>query len=111
MRPLPFMLISRRHSILFRLKTFGIGKKYQEILQNYLSDRHQRTLLNNVLSDQKTVPYGVPQGSILGPTLFLLYINDVVNNIENCSCYLYADDMVIYKPLNEPDSLRIYRMI
>ena len=95
------------HKILLnKLKTFGIGKKYQEILQNCLSDRHQRTLLNNVLSDQKPVPYVVSQGSILGPTLFLLYINDVVNNIENCSCYLYADDMVIYKPLNEPDSLR-----
>ena len=50
-------------------------------------------MLNPILN----VTYGVPQGSVLGPTLFLLYLNDLVKVIEHCDFYMYADDIVLYK--------------
>ena len=94
------------HEILLnKLKTFKICEKYQNVFRNYLSNRHQRILINNSISELKPVPCGVRQGSVLGPTFFLLYINDVVNVIGKCSCYLYADDMVIYRQLNNVNSL------
>ena len=76
-----------------------------DILTNYLSNRQQKTIVNNSISSLKPVPYGVPQGSVLGPTLFIMYINDVVKIIEKSSCYLYADDMVIFNPLRQKDSM------
>ena len=94
------------HEILLnKLKTFKICEKYQNVFRNYLSNRHQCTLINNSISELKPVPCGVRQGSVLGLTFLLLYINDVVNVIEKCSCYLYADDMVIYRQLNNVNSL------
>ena len=52
-------------------------------------------IANNVLSQLKAVKYGVPQGSILGPILFTLYINSLPNCTRNCQTFLYADDSVI----------------
>ena len=73
------------------------------ILYSFCSGHLYRlvTQINNTVSGHKPVPFGVPQGSILGPTLLIMYINDVVKEIKNCSCYLYADDMVIYTPLDD----------
>ena len=53
-------------------------------------------MANNVVSDLKLITCGVPQGSVCGPLLFLLYINDLSNILENCKASLYADDTVIY---------------
>ena len=55
------------------------------------------------------VPYGVPQGSVLGPTFFILYINDVTEVIKKCSCYLYADDMVLYRTIEDDDCLKDFQ--
>ena len=55
------------------------------------------------------VPYGVPQGSVLGPTFFILYINDVIEVIKKSSCYLYADDMVLYRTLEDDDCLKDFQ--
>ena len=86
------------HSILLKkLGKIGVGGLLQSWLKNYLLDRQQRTFANGQTSDKGLVRCGVPQGSILGPTLFLIYINDLKNVLINCEAYLYADDTVISK--------------
>ncbi len=64
--------------------------------RNYLSGRTQLTKVNDVLSDTRIVSCGVPQGSILGPLMFIIYINDMDSVISDCSVSLYADDTVVY---------------
>ena len=77
-----------------------------EWFESYLTGRQQLTLLNNVESDLlHEDAYGVPQGSVLGPLLFLLYINDIKSVIQNSYCHLYADDTIIVKSASDPDSL------
>ena len=58
--------------------------------------RYQVTSVENCQSTQQKVPVGVPQGSILGPLLFLIYVNDLPNCLEHCQAVMYADDTVIY---------------
>ena len=63
--------------------------------QSYLTDRHQTVRMNNVLSLPHPISYGVSQGSILGPILFLIYINDMSDYLKNCLLVQYADDTQI----------------
>ena len=69
-------------------------------LGSYLSNRSQKTFANNVTSPSVTVTCGVPQGSVLGPLLFILYLNDIVECVQNCKYFMYADDIVIYKDID-----------
>ena len=62
----------------------------------YLTHRKQQVSVNNCMSDFKQITYGVPQGSILGPLLFLLFINDLPLYTKNVSTDLYADDTTLY---------------
>ena len=77
---------------MIKLDYYGIRGAAKDWISNYLENRQQCVLFNNTISSLQTVTYGVPQGSILGPLLFILYIND----IQNCSNFLYfilfADD-------------------
>ena len=80
---------------MYKLKCNGIDGKVYTILENYLCNRQQRVLLNGQSSDWLNVNAGVPQGSVLGPLLFLIYINDLTDNLVSVS-KLFADDTSIF---------------
>ena len=69
-----------------------------ETPKTFLSHRKQRVSVNGTLSDDTCVTSGVPQGSVLGPIIFLLFINDINNNIQS-PIRLFADDSIIYRKI------------
>ena len=71
---------------------YGIRGKSNLWLKSYLSNRDQFVKLNDVSSSSKDIKCGVPQGSILGPLLFIIYINDMNHALENCITHHFADD-------------------
>ena len=77
--------------LLFKLRQSGIGGRLLAWLRDYLCDRKQRVLLSGATSDIVSITAGVPQGFILGPLLFLVYINDIVTDIHS-PVRLFADD-------------------
>ena len=80
-----------------KLKTFSLETKAVLWIKDYLSNRMQRVMVNGDCSNWDTIKYGVPQGSILGPLLCIMFTNDLVNCIRNSNVLLYADDTVIYR--------------
>ena len=84
------------HDILCeKLKYYGLRGKVNELLKSYLSNRKQFVTINGFDSETKDITCGVPQGSSLGPLLFLLYINDFRLCLERTSCGHFADDTFI----------------
>ena len=81
------------HDILIKkLYFYGIRGTHLEFFKSYLSGRTQRVLYNDTLSSEQKLTTGVPQGSVLGPLLFLIYINDISNATKSFHAILFADD-------------------
>ena len=71
------------------------------LFENYLNNRKQCVVLNGSCSDYSTIESGVPQGSVLGPLLFLIYINDLERNIKS-NINLFADDTMFFSTVKDP---------
>ena len=81
-----------------KIEAHGIKNNLLIWLKNFLSDRTQAVVINNQSSSTKNVTSGIPQGSVLGPILFLMYINDISENIDSF-IKIFADDTKIFKAI------------
>ena len=85
------------HKILLKkLTRYGVNGTANDLLRSYLTNRHQFVQIENEKSDMLQILCGVPQGSILGPLLFLIYINDLPQTCNHSTPYLFADDTNIF---------------
>ena len=87
--------------LLQKIDFYGIRGKLLSWIRSFLSNRLQRVVVDGSFSSPSEVTSGVPQGSVLGPTLFLLYINDLDSGIRS-SVRLFADDCLIYRTIYSP---------
>jgi retron-type reverse transcriptase len=89
------------HDILLtKLQHYGVIDEALNLLRSYLQNRKQFVQINDTLSEHLPITTGVPQGSILGPLLFTIYINDLPNACSNLKPIMYADDTTLYGTLS-----------
>ena len=86
--------------MLTKLKDLGFSDAAVNWFRAYLSNRTQSVCVNGVVSDPQPIAFGVPQGSLLGPLLFIAYINDLPSVVNNCEIQLYADDTLLFYSSN-----------
>ncbi len=87
--------------LLYKLDYYGISGDSLRLIKNYLTNRKQYVIYNTHKSSLTDIKTGVPQGSILGPLLFSIYINDLINVSAKLSYLMYADDTTIYFNLED----------
>ena len=94
------------HTILLKkMHAYGIRGNILDWFKSYLNKREQFTSINNTHSDKKNISCGIPQGSVLGPLLFLIYINDLPNVSKKLYLILFADDTSVFLEGNNLNSL------
>ena len=91
--------------IIDKLRIYGFDSQSLVWIRDYLHMRKQITVINGNFSEPQPVTCGVPQGSILGPLLFIIYLNDITKVVRHCTLSLYADDTCIYYACNDPDEM------
>ena len=91
-----------------KLASYGLDAHTLSWITSYLTDRKQHVVVGGESSTDVPVLSGVPQGSVLGPLLFLVYIDDVSDTLlaDGSTLNLYADDMLLYKPVRSPQDFR-----
>ena len=86
--------------LLLKLKAHGVGDGIIDWIEQWLTDRRQRVAVDGEVSNWKSVLSGVPQGSVLGPLLFLIYINDLDDNITS-NILKVTDDTKVFRMVND----------
>ena len=81
--------------LLLKLKYYGLSENALKLMKSYLTNRKQCVKLGSIKSNFEAILKGVPQGSILGPVLFNIFINDIFHFAKSCSLYNYADDNTV----------------
>ena len=81
--------------LIFKLRQYGIDGDLLNWISDYLHDRKQRVVIRSCISDFKRVNAGVPQGPVLGPLLFLIYVNDISESLLSLT-RLFADDSSLF---------------
>ena len=90
--------------LLHNLKSYGISGQIFGLISSFLSNRRLQVILDGKSSQEYPANAGVPQGSILDPTLFLLYINELVDDVI-CNIAIYADDTTLYSKCDRASDL------
>ncbi len=85
-----------RSLLLRKLGAYGVDDRCVKWFRSYLTHRTQCTTIGEVSSTKRSVPVGVPQGTVLGPLLFLIYVNDITECLKNTQASLFADDTMVY---------------
>ena len=86
--------------LLYKFGRYGVNGSFLNLMASYLGGSEQRVIMQNAESTWRPITAGVPQGSVLGPLLFLLYINDLCDDIESVIC-LFADDCSLFQKIEE----------
>lgn len=94
-----------RAVLIRKLREYGIGGGVIHWFESYLSNRKQKVKYKQTQSEDKENNYGVPQGTVLGPLLFIIYINDIVKTLKYGTCNLFADDMILYVNSDDADEI------
>lgn len=89
--------------LLEKVKSYGISGELLKWIESFISGRKQCMVVKGEKSETKQVLNGVPQGLVLGPLLFVIYINDLGNVVENSSIYMYADDTKLFKGIRRQE--------
>ena len=85
-----------REILFAKLRYYGVGENVLAWFRSYFSERQQCVRCKGIISDLKTTEYGVAQGSVLGPILYVIYMNDIINCSNILNFAMYADDTCVY---------------
>ena len=104
-----FVYENNARRLLAKLKAHGISGNILHWIDEWLKDRQQRVVLHGIMSSWLNVISGVPQGSILGPLLFLVYINDIDSGIVN-RLFKFADDTQLVGTVYSEEEIEQFRL-
>lgn len=88
--------------LLNKIKSYGISDLFSNWINCFLSDRHQTVIVNGTASRSQQVTSGIPQGSVLGPLLFVIYINDLPDSVKS-PVFMFADDTKLYNRIRSEE--------
>jgi len=94
--------------LLSKVKSFGITGKVSNWIEKWLLDRKQRVVLNGSFSEWKSVTSGVPQGSVLGPLLFIMFVDDMNHSVVS-NLLKFADDAKLFRCVSDPGNVDVLK--